>query len=96
MAKCRQYADEILLFFRASQSAADKINTLLDTYGEEEAGQRINRTKSRLIVSGDTLSNLTSIVKSTLQIRTDSHFVYLGNAIELANHRSDGALLAHP
>lgn len=44
-----QYADDTLLFIQAPESTADKLNRILQMF-VEEAGQVVNRSKSKLIL----------------------------------------------
>ena len=72
------FADDSLLFFRASINGAEVGSNLLDTYCSA-SGQRINREKSSMFFSKGTLEIVRDAVKGFLQVPNESlNDKYLG------------------
>ncbi|KAJ8646846.1 hypothetical protein MRB53_008594 [Persea americana] len=83
-----QFADDLLLFLRPNDRTLTNLNQILSMF-EEQAGQRINRTKSQLMFSKNASSRMIRATKDALHIQEVTSFDYLGTSLALkCNHRN--------
>ena len=81
------FADDSLLFFRASVNGAKEVSNLLDTYCMA-SGQRINRDKSSIFFSKGCPKIVKTAVKGHLHVPNESlSDKYLGLPTDVGNSK---------
>lgn len=82
-----QFTDDLLFFLCLNAHTILGLHRLLTKF-EEEAGQRINRTKSQLLFSKNASPRIVRLTKDTLHIQRDvNSFDYLGTALEFKSNQ---------
>lgn len=82
------FADDSLMFVKASTNGANELSALMETYCNA-SGQRINLSKSSVFFSTGCLSVLKTEVKNALNIANESLFDrYLGMPSDVGNYKN--------
>ncbi|KAF7834830.1 ABC transporter G family member 39-like [Senna tora] len=83
------YADDIILFFKATPEACNHVNQVLQLYSRL-AGQKIDKDKSILIFNPNTPRQFKRFMASGLQVSVVNQLgMYLGTKIDSFQNKTD-------